>query len=250
MKINVLRLLLLLLVLPLTTSARTSYVIADISTHEVALDYRFKGQYVTISLIYDGESDIILAITGPDLGYKIWKKEKRYGIWLNGQSYSVPKAKSYFSIAATKNIYEITDIKTLRKYNLDFNYDDYKATEEYPSLTSEAFKQEFIKYRQKLKLYPLKPELIEKASGNNLLRTKLFLPEHAVSGIYKLEVYAFRNGKMVSQTSSSFTAKKYGLYARVEFLSMHKTLQYSLISIIIALAAGAAAGFVFRKDKS
>lgn len=250
MKINTLKLLLLFLILPLTISARTSYVIADISTHEVAIDYRFKGQYVTISLIYDGESDIILAITGPELGYKIWKKEKRYGIWLNGQSYIIPKAKSYFSIAATKNIYEITDIKTLRKYNLDFNYEDYKAKEEYSPIIFESFRQEFTKYRQKLKLYPTQPELIEKTSNNNLLRTKLFLPEHTISGTYKLDVYAFRNGKMLSQTSSHFTVKKHGLYARVEFLSVQKTLQYSLISIIIALAAGATAGFIFRKDKS
>ncbi len=234
--------------LGISIKSHAAYLIADISTHDVILNYNFKGQYITISGIIDEVEDVIVSVEGPIRAYRVWKKEKLNGIWINSKSFTIPAEHSYFYVASSKDPYLITDLDTLRELDLDYRFKDYQVQEKYPKLQFDQFKEEFKLYRQALKLYPNKVESIERI-GNNIFRAKFFLPACAYNGKYEVKTYAFAKSKMVSSMDLSFEVKKQGLYAAIDNISTQEPLKYAIIAILIALSAGSVAGFLFRKDR-
>lgn len=228
--------------------AKADYLIADLSTEHIILNYDFKGQYITISGITDGVKDIVISVYGPVRAYRVWKKEKINGVWVNDKSFTIPSEHSYFYIAASKDLYSIADLDTLRDLNLDYQFETYQVQEKYPQLQFDKFKEEFKLYRQALRLYPTKTEGIEHI-GNNIFRAKFFIPTCAYNGKYEVKIYAFIKGAVVKSMDLSFDVRKQGLYATIDEISKKKPLEYSILATIIALSAGLVAGFIFRKDR-
>jgi uncharacterized protein (TIGR02186 family) len=228
--------------------AHASYLVADLSAHDIVLNYNFKGQYITISGIVDDVEDIIIIVEGPVRSYKIWKKEKIKGIWVKSKSYVIPSEPSYFYIAASKNIYEIANLDNLRRLKLDYKFNELQSESSYSIAHIKEFKEEFKLYKQSLSLYPFKVDTIERIS-NNIFRSKFFIPAYAYNGAYEVKIYAFKKGQMVNSAKLYFEVVKQGLYAEIDEISRTQPLKYGVISVIIALLAGATAGFIFRKDR-
>lgn len=229
-------------------SAQAANIIAELAPKEIILDYNFHGQNIIVSCIADNVDGIIISINGPTRAYRIWKKERDMGIWLNAKSFTVPYMISYFTLFSTDDLLNITDIETLQRYNLGIDYENYYVEEKYSPSEVSVFKKEFTNYLQLRKLYPIEIGRIYAVNGN-IFRATIFVSEHINVGKYEVNIYGFLNKKMVYRKVLNFEAKKYGLYAKIEDLSHNKPLQYSLIAILIAIAAGAIAGFIFRKDR-
>lgn len=239
-----------IIILSLSASIRAnaSYLIADLSPKNIVLDYDFKGQYVTVSGVSSDVEEIIISVDGPVRAYRVWKKEKINGVWVNAKSFTIPSEHSYFFLAATKDLYSIADLDTLRDLTLDYQFENYQVQERYPQLQFDRFKEEFKLYRQSLNLYPTKVEKIERI-GSNIFRTGFFIPNYAYNGRYEVNIYAFTKGREVNNTYLSFEIRKQGLYAAIDELSKKEPLKYAVYAILIALSAGLIAGFLFRKDR-
>ncbi|MBA8666534.1 TIGR02186 family protein [Holosporaceae bacterium 'Namur'] len=238
----------IILSLSIGVKANAGYLIADLSTKNIILNYDFKGQYITISGISTGVEEIIISVDGPVRAYRVWKKEKINGVWINAKSFTIPSEHSYFFLASTKDLYSIADLDTLRDLALDYQFENYQVQERYPQLQFDQFKEEFKLYRQALKLYPTKVESIERI-GENIFRAKFYIPNYAYSGKYDVSIYAFTKGKEVNNIHLSFEVGKQGLYAAIDEISKREPLKYAVYAILIALSAGLIAGFLFRKDR-
>ena len=236
----------LLLILKVA-DADAAYLMADLSTNEVFLNYNFKGQQITISGISKGIDDILITVEGPSRPYRAWQKESINDMWLSSTSFNITNAPSYFFIASSaKRLQDITAPDTLEKLGVRYPSEHYTISEHYTEARLENFKKNFQLYKQSIKLYPTKIEAVEMVAPN-MFRTKFFVPEHATTGEYKVKIYAFTDHKLQKQLILYFKAVKVGLYASIDEISRTMPMLYALSAIAIALIISAIAGLIFRK---
>ena len=66
-------------------------------------------------------------------------------------------------------------------------------------------------------------------------------------GSYKVEAYLFRDGDLVAAQSSPLFVDKSGFERRLFTLSRQQPAIYATVAIILAVAAGWLAAYVFRR---
>ena len=83
--------------------------------------------------------------------------------------------------------------------------------------------------------------------GGRLFRTSVSFPANVPTGAYRVEVYLFRNGRVIGRFEKPLTVRKAGIEADIFNFAHENSAMYGIFAIIIALVAGWAAGAVFRK---
>ena len=66
--------------------AQGDAVVADLSSHLVAITGGFTGTSVVLFGAVDGGGDIIAVVRGPEHELTVWRKGKVAGIWVNAES--------------------------------------------------------------------------------------------------------------------------------------------------------------------
>ncbi|MBV8494135.1 MAG: TIGR02186 family protein, partial [Alphaproteobacteria bacterium] len=66
-------------------SARADGVIADLSSHLVAITSGFTGASVVLFGATEGGGDVIAVVRGPEHEMTVWRKGKVAGIWVNAE---------------------------------------------------------------------------------------------------------------------------------------------------------------------
>ena len=100
----------LLLLLPLLAlaagPARGAAVVADLSSHLIAINSGFTGDSVVLFGATDGPGDIIAVVRGPEREMTVWRKGKVAGIWVNVESMIFTNVPSFYAVAASRPLDE------------------------------------------------------------------------------------------------------------------------------------------------
>jgi uncharacterized protein (TIGR02186 family) len=81
-----------------------------------------------------------------------------------------------------------------------------------------------------------------------LFRAEIALPAQAPTGQYAADILLFQNGEPVSTRSRVLKVEKVGIERTLYVLAHERPWLYGLASMLLALAAGWGASFVFRRD--
>ncbi len=68
-----------------TAPANAAAVLADLSSHIIAIGGGFTGDSVVLFGSTDGPGDIIAVVRGPERDVTVWRKGKVAGIWVNAE---------------------------------------------------------------------------------------------------------------------------------------------------------------------
>jgi hypothetical protein len=79
-----------------------------------------------------------------------------------------------------------------------------------------------------------------------LFRAKFNLPASVPAGIYQVEVYLFKDGKLLSNQTSPLYIDQYGLERFLHRLAREQPFLYGLLAVILALSAGLGIASLFR----
>lgn len=236
-----------LLVIALAAGARAQTLVADLSQHLVAITTGFAGADVLLFGAVDGEGDVVVVVRGPERPTVVHRKQRLLGIWVNAAKMTFARVPSFYAISSSRPLEEVAlpTVRARREMGLDFLQLELPRARASPNLAAE-WRGGLIRNYQRLGLYPVETGAVI-FLGNRLFRANLQLPANVPTGIYQVQVYLLRDGRVVSAQTTPLAISKIGTEAWVFDFAHEYSAFYGLIAIAIALVAGWLAHLAFRK---
>ncbi len=235
----------LALSLPLGGAAQQPLV-ADISSREIAITTGFAGADLLLFGAIEGRGDVVVVVRGPRQPVVVRHKERVAGIWVNAESRTFTGLPQYYRVAATRPLDEIAPRAVLARYeigedNLDFDLAPGKSTDQV-----ERFRAALLREKAAQTLYGGDTGNVY-VIGGRLFRTTVSFPSAVPTGLYQVEMYLFRDGRVVARRTTPLVVRKVGLEAEIYGYAHDKSVNYGLIAIAVALMSGWLAGVAFRR---
>jgi uncharacterized protein (TIGR02186 family) len=222
-------------------------LVADLSSHLVAITTGFTGTDVLLFGATDGPGDIVVVVRGPQKDIDVRRKERFGPIWVNATSVSLKDVPSYYRVASTRPLAEFAPDELQERYqlglqNLRFNI----PSTNLPPEEAGAFRTALVRLKSENGLYNEEVGSVNMMSSR-LFRTELHFPSNVPTGTYLVEVYLFRDNAVTSAEIVPFTVSKIGVGADVYDFAMNYGAIYGILSVMLAVAAGYAASAAFRR---
>jgi uncharacterized protein (TIGR02186 family) len=239
--------LLLLLASPGPKAGATTLV-ADLSSHLIAITTAFAGSDVLLFGAVEEEGDVIVVVRGPQAAITVRRKARIAGIWINRDELTFVGAPEFYAVAATGPLEEIAEESERARHEIGY---DALRLRPAPSLAPDeeeiaAFRAALVRNKQREGLYSREVGRITFV-GARLFRTNLRFPANVPPGTYQVQVFKLQDGEVVSAQSSVLVISKVGLEAELYDFAHQRAPLYGLIAVAIAVLSGWTAAAAFRK---
>jgi uncharacterized protein (TIGR02186 family) len=220
-------------------------VVADLSSHIVAINAGFTGASVVLFGATDAPGDIVVVVRGPDREMTVWRKGKVAGIWVNAESVTFGNVPSFYAVAASRPIDTILTPAAAALYRIGA---DRLKLEAAPGVTPDRasrFARALVDEQQRAGVFAAQ---IGKISflGERLFRTTLMFPGNVPTGTYLVQVLLVRDRDVVSGQTTPLVVSKVGMDAAVSDFATRRAAVYGAIAVLTAVVAGWLAALPFR----
>jgi uncharacterized protein (TIGR02186 family) len=245
--------LMLLLMLLLPATARAKDIVADLVVHRIEITSGFSGAELTLFGAVNEKGDAVAVVRGPTAPggglvggtVEVRQKTRTLGIWMTGAHVKFENVPGFYAIAASRPLEEILTFDMLDRYQLGIGEVKLGATEATaPNISDYA--GALIRIRQHLGLYADKVEHIS-FIGDRLFRTSFTFPSTVPTGIYNVDVYLVRDGKIVDAQSFPLLVNRAGFSADIYDFAHRNGAAYGVIAVLTALFFGWIAHLAFRR---
>ncbi|MGE5201970.1 MAG: TIGR02186 family protein [Acidobacteriota bacterium] len=225
--------------------ARAQALVADLTSHLVAITTGFNGTSVVLFGATDGAGDVIVVVRGPERDMTVRRKSKVAQVWINTREVTFAQAPSFYSLASSRPLEEIAppamrQLQQIGIENIRLNAPAGVAPEE----TAE-FREALTRSQIRAGLYV--PTVGQVSFlGNRLFRTTISFPANVPTGTYRVEVFLVRDKAVVSGQTTPLVISEIGLDAEVHDFADRYALVYGLIAVALAAMAGWLASLPFR----
>lgn len=222
---------------------------AAIAEEEISVDSAYRGSVIDVWGVNPdrrGRGDIVVVVRGPSQPATVMRKRRFLGLWVNGAPVAFSQAPSFFAVLSTRPIDLISEPQTVWTLQIDPAASAQLAGAT-PDGTSPAdYRAALVRLRRAQDLYQTNPSGIRLYDGG-LFRATVALPANAPIGLYYVDSYHFRNGRLISSQRSRMNITRVGFERTVHDLATNWSLIYGLMTVILALGAGWVAAFLFRR---
>jgi uncharacterized protein (TIGR02186 family) len=225
--------------------ARGNAVVADLSSHIIAITTGFTGASVVLFGATDGPGDIIAVVRGPERPMTVRGKGRVAGIWVNVDSASFTNVPSFYTVAASRPLDEVVAPAAAALYRIGTAN---LKLESKPPLTPERakrFTKALIAEQQRAGLFATEIGKIT-FLGERLFRATIHFPANVPTGAYLVEVFLVRDHDVVSGQTTPLVVSKVGVDAAVSDFATREAAAYGAIAVLTAIAAGWLASLPFR----
>jgi uncharacterized protein (TIGR02186 family) len=225
--------------------ARGDAVVADLSSHLIAITSGFTGSSVVLFGATEGRGDIIAVVRGPEREMTVWRKGKVAGIWVNAESVVFGNVPSFYTVAASRPIEEIVAPGPAALYRIGTG--NLKLQAKPPATPEEAarFGAALVAEQKRDGLFASETGKIA-FLGERLFRTTIGFPANVPTGTYIVEVFLVRDRDVVSGQTTPLVVSKVGLDAAVSDFATRQSAAYGAIAVVTAVVAGWLASLPFR----
>lgn len=230
----------------MASKARAEPLIADLSDHLVAITTGFTGTELLLFGSIEEDGDVIVVVHGPLRDVTVRRKERVAGIWMNTDSMTFQEAPSFYHVAMTEGATEGLPLPVLHRHQIGAQNVRMFPPEDASPAEVENFRSSLIRNQQRHGLYNTIPGTIQKR-GQRLFRTTVFFPANVPIGTYVIETLLARNGEIQSGQTTPLFVSKVGAGAQIFRIANAYPALHGIMAIIVAMAAGFAANWVFRK---
>lgn len=241
-------LLALLATLPLTASpgiARAQQLVADLTSHLVAITTGFTGTSVVLFGAIEGGGDIVVVVRGPEHESVVRRKSRVAGIWLNTRSVAFANVPSYYAVLANKPVEDIVPANLRQLHEIGFDNLKLLPVGKAKPADVFAFREALIGEQQRVGLYDKQPGQVN-FLGDRLFRASLDFPATVQTGTYLVQVFLVRKGDIVAAQTTPLIISQTGLEADINDFAQNRSLLYGLVAAGMAAMAGWGATFLFR----
>lgn len=223
-------------------------LIADLSEHQIQITTGFVGTDVLLFGTVEPGSNVVVVVRGPDEQTTVWRKARFAGIWVNDRRVAFDRVPSFFAVRASAPLDDIATESTRMRHGMGARFLRLRTSEEGVSEAEvEAFRRALIRNKERAGLFATTGEQIT-FLGGQLFRTRLHFPANVPTGFYDVEVFMLQEGRVVHAQTTPLIVRKAGLGADVFFFAHNYSAAYGVIAVLLAVAAGIIAAFVFRKS--
>jgi len=226
--------------------AHGAAVLADLSSHIIAIGGAFTGDSVVLFGSTDGPGDIIAVVRGPERNMTVWRKGKVAGIWVNAESLTFNNLPAFYAVVASRPVEQLIQPSVAALYKIGTPYLKYETAPPASPERARMFSDALIKEQRQAGLFVAD---IGKVTflGERLFRATLSFPENVPTGTYLVQVFLIRDGDVVSGQTTPLVVSKVGLDAEISDFAIRQSAAYGAIAIAVALAAGWLASLPFRR---
>ncbi|HTS92811.1 MAG TPA: TIGR02186 family protein [Stellaceae bacterium] len=225
--------------------ARAQALVADLTSHLVAITTGFTGTSVVLFGATEGEGDVMVIVRGPERDMSVRRKSKVAQIWINTREVTFTQAPSFYSLASSRPLDQIAPpaMRQLQQIGLE-NLRLNTAGTVPPDETAE-FREAFLRNQIRAGLYVPAVGQVN-FLGSRLFRTTITFPRNVPTGTYRVEVFLVRDKAVVSGQTVPLVVSEIGLDAEVHDFADRYALLYGLIAVLLAVVAGWLASLPFR----
>lgn len=248
------RRLALLALAPLLMAQAKPQLVPDVSVRQIDIQYSFAGAQLLLfgAIVYPGgrtpsrDADIVVLLRGPTEPIVVREKQKIAGIWMNADSHRFRSAPSYYAVASSRPVRQIVDERTAAIYELGVS--DLQLSPGGGALPDkeQRFEAGLIDLRRRAGLYAEQGNGVEISEGV-LYRARITIPSQVPVGTYQAETFLIEDGKVIAAATREVEIRKAGFERFVANAARHHRLAYGLSAVLLSLALGWAAAFVFRR---
>jgi uncharacterized protein (TIGR02186 family) len=228
---------------------------AELSTREISIQSNFTGIEILIYGSIDfsqtkppdqGVYDVIIVIRAPSHPLVVRHKQRVAGIWINGPGEVLPSVPGFYAALSTRPFRAVTSDEMLKQLgiglgNLDFGRAPSDDVEE------ARYRSAVIRLKKGQSLFQEHDDGVAFV-GRSLFRGTVALPVNVPIGRYTADVYLFRDGELISKSQSTLEVNKAGIERLIYRLAFTHPLIYGLLAVLIAVLAGLAGWFAFRRE--
>jgi uncharacterized protein (TIGR02186 family) len=225
---------------------RAEGLVADLTSHLIAITTGFTGASVVLFGATDGPGDVIVVVRGPEREMTVRRKNRIAGIWVNTQEVTFTNAPSFYAVAASHAIEEILSPAAAALYRLGVANLKLEAETPAPSaVVVDAFRAALERTQQQAGLFVNRMGKVD-FLGERLFRTTIAFPANVPTGTYLVEVFLVRDKDVVSGQTTPLVVSKVGVDAAVFEFSGRQPGFYGAIAVLTAVVAGWLASLPFR----
>jgi uncharacterized protein (TIGR02186 family) len=236
----------LLLALLASPAAAQSPLVADISSREIAISTGFAGADLLLFGAVDGRGDIVVVVRGPRRSMTVREKNRVAGVWVNTDSREFVNMPSYYRVAASRPIASFAPRTVLERYEIGEEHLQFALAPGETAEEVDAYRQAFLRNMAYLGLYAGGEGQVS-IVDRRLFRTTVSFPANTPTGLYGVEMYLFRDGRLITRRTTPLVVRKVGLESQIYDFAHERAALYGFIAIAVALVAGWIAGAVFRR---
>jgi uncharacterized protein (TIGR02186 family) len=222
-------LFLFLMLLPWGSQARAEGLVADLSSHLIAITTGFTGASVVLFGATDGPGDVVAAVRGPDREITVRHKSRVAGIWVNTSEVTFARVPSFYAVAASRPIDEILSPASAAFYHLGVENLKLEAETSVPSATVHLFRAALERNQRQAGLFVSRIGRVD-FLGERLFRTTISVPANVPTGTNLVEVFLVRDKDVVSRQTTPLVVTKVGLDATVNEFSTRQPGFYGAIA--------------------
>jgi uncharacterized protein (TIGR02186 family) len=227
------------------SAARAEALVADLTSHLIAITTGFTGASVVLFGATDGPGDVIVAVRGPEREMTVRRKSRVAGIWVNTQQVTFVNLPSFYAVAASRPIADILSPAAAAFYRLGIANLKLAASTPAPSVVVDAFRTALERTQQEAGLYVERMGKVD-FLGERLFRTTITFPSNVPTGTYLVEVFLVRDKDIVSGQTTPLVVSRVGVDAAVFEFSTRQPGFYGAIAVLTAVVAGWLASLPFR----
>ena len=226
--------------------ARAQALIADLSSHLIAITTGFAGTELLLFGATEGEGDVVVIVRGPDGETSVRRKARVAGIWINRDELRFAGVPTFYRIASSKPLADFVPLALRQRHQIGVDFLRLAPQREVGSEEAAAFRAGMVRNKEAQKLY--EPEVGRVSFlGPRLFRTRILFPANVPTGNYSVEVLLIRGGQVIAAQTTPMFVSKVGFGADVYDFAHEWAALYGLLAILLAVSAGWAAGLIFRK---
>ena len=227
------------------SAASAEGLVADLTSHLIAITTGFTGASVVLFGATDGPGDVIIAVRGPEREMTVRRKSRVAGIWVNAQQMTFANLPSFYAVAASRPMADILSPAAAAFYRLGIANLKLAAATPAPSVVVDAFRTALERTQQEAGLFVDRMGKVD-FLGERLFRTTITFPANVPTGTYLVEVFLVRDKDIVSGQTTPLVVSKVGVDASVFEFSTRQPGFYGAIAVLAAVVAGWLASLPFR----
>jgi uncharacterized protein (TIGR02186 family) len=226
-------------------AARADALVADLSSHLIAITTGFTGASVVLFGATDGPADVIAVVRGPERDVTIWRKGKILGIWANAEAVTFANIPSFYAVAASRPLGDILSPAAAALYKIGTSNIKFEPRSNTAPDRTRLFAEALIDTQRSAGVFSPNYEKIA-FLGDRLFRATIFFPANIPTGTYMVEIFLVRDRDVVGGQTTPLVVSKVGVDAAVFDFARDRSLAYGAIAVVMAVMAGWLASLPFR----
>jgi uncharacterized protein (TIGR02186 family) len=224
---------------------RAEALIADLTSHLIAITTGFTGASVVLFGATDGPGDVVVTVRGPDREMTVRRKSRIAGIWVNTREVTFANVPSFYAVAASRPIEDIVSPANAALYRLGIANLKLKSKAPATSIVVDTFRAALEHTQQQAGLFANRFGKVD-FLGERLFRTTIAFPSNVPTGTYLVEVFLVRDKDVVSGQTTPLVVSKVGIDADVFGFAVRQPGLYGVVAVLTAVVAGWLASLPFR----